>query len=94
MDSSALKRMTIDGSNGTGCQVTDNDDTMGSNSDYYSANEEEKQVRMDVEQTRTLTFSFGTPADVDQSQATFNFGASTNTTPSHMANRSPKSTVS
>ena len=61
--------------------ATDSDDVMASDSDYYSTNEEEKQIRVDA-------------ANVDQLQATFNFGTSTNTAPSHMANRSPESTVS
>ncbi|KIM72658.1 hypothetical protein PILCRDRAFT_93368 [Piloderma croceum F 1598] len=66
---------------------------MGSNSDYYSANEGEKQARMDVELIhKTLTFSFGTSANVDQSQVTFSFGALTNTAPSHVVNGSVEST--
>ena len=61
--------------------ATDSDDAMASDSDYYSANEEEKQIGVDT-------------ANVDQLRVTFNFGTSTNTAPSHMANRSPESTVS
>jgi hypothetical protein len=95
MDSSALEHMAIDVFNPTGHQVIDSDDTMGSNSDYYSANEGEKQVRMDMEPTHnTLTLNFGTSANIDPSQATFSFGVSTNTVPSHVANESPESTVS
>ena len=62
-------------------RATDSDDAMASDSDYYSANEEEKQIGVDT-------------ANVDQLRVTFNFGTSTNTAPSHMANRSPESTVS
>jgi hypothetical protein len=66
-----------------------------SDSDYYSANEGEKQVRMDAEPTHnTLTLNFGTSANINPLQATFSFGVSTNTVPSHVANESPESTVS
>jgi hypothetical protein len=64
MNPSVPKHMTIDAPNGTGCQATDSDDTMESDSDYYSANEGEKCIRMDVEPThKILTFSFGTSAN-------------------------------
>jgi hypothetical protein len=60
MDSSVLEHMAIDVFNGTGCQAIDSDDTMGSDSDYYSANEGEgeKQVSMDVELTQNINFQF------------------------------------
>jgi hypothetical protein len=82
--------MSTEISNSTGYRAGDTDDIMESGSDYFSADEEERRDRMEVEQIPAPTFGFGAPENLDASQAKFSFGVSKSTDQS----QTPGSTVS
>ena len=74
--------MSSEISNGTGYQAENTDETMESGSDYYSAEEGERQ-RMEVESAPHVpAFAIG---NLDTSQVTFSFGVSMGTDHSQMA---------